>query len=131
MAVGSGEVVVMLNPPLMVRERDAEAVAWELLASVAVTVMVPLKALVGVPLMTPGELLPIVNPAGSPEAVQVKEPLPPVTFTLAVYAAPAVPTGRVCPVGMEMDGLMVREKLLVAVALLLSFTVMPTVAVPA
>ena len=95
------------------------------LLSVTLIVTVPLNAAVGVPLIVPEEE-PIVRVPGNPEADQVYGAAPPVAVIDWPYAWFAMPAGRVDG-EIPRDALMLRVGVMVAVAPLLSVTLMVTV----
>jgi hypothetical protein len=76
--LGSGDAVVIVNGETIVIDRLADALSW--FASFTVTLAVLVPAAVGVPLITPVEVL-IDSPAGRPVADQVNGVVPPVVVT--------------------------------------------------
>jgi len=96
--------------------------------AVRFTEKVPLA--VGVPEMFPEDAL-MLNPPGSPEAVQVTGEFPPEAATVVLYARPIAPLGKELLL-IARAGAMVSERWLVAVSgvVLESVTVMATVTVP-
>lgn len=123
--VGVGDGGVVTTAGAMVTGNVFDAVV----PAVAVTVTENGPAAVGLPLITPPEL--IESPAGSPLAEYVIAPEPPVAATLPLYATPTWPPGSE-PVEMVNAGaLTVIVTVAVAVFLVASVSLTDTVAVAA
>lgn len=132
MPLGSVPVVIVSAAGLMVMLTVPVAVPAGLAESVAFTVSVEVPAVVGMPVTA--QFAPIDRPAGSvPDVmVQVYGDVPPLTPTVAEYAVPTVPFGRL-PVVMVTEVVpdaTVIVNALVPVALFASFAWAVKVNVP-
>jgi len=113
--LGREVVVIVRVDEAMVSDKVAVAVCCGVPESFTVTTTLAFAtAVVGVPVIVPFDAL-IESPAGNPVADQVYRTVPPVADTVALYAVPTVPLGRVVVVMVSGAGLMVSDRVAVAV----------------